>query len=147
MQEMRILASYRNERAESKSSKSYFPVSGEKVSFTAIPTVLLESEVWKSLGIYARRFVDEIIILHARAASAYRHEKKIPTGGNSHWYRVGNFTLGTTPVGRWRYPRTPWTDGRNPSPPTQTAGVREREMPPDSRGEFSDLFKESPLPR
>ena len=66
-QEMRILASYRNERAESKSSKRYFPVPGERVSFTAIPTVLLESEVWKSLGIYARRFIDEIIVLHARA--------------------------------------------------------------------------------
>lgn len=63
--EMRILANYRNARGESK--KSYFPVPKEKVSFIAIPTALLESSIWRSLGIYDRRFVDQILIAHARS--------------------------------------------------------------------------------
>jgi hypothetical protein len=63
--EMRILANYRNARGESK--KSYFPVPKEKVSFVAIATALLESSVWRSLGIYDRRFIDQILIVHARA--------------------------------------------------------------------------------
>src|SRR6516162_11104147 len=62
--EMRILANYRNARGESK--KGYFAVPKEKVSFIAIPTALLESSVWGSLGIYDRRFIDQILIVHAR---------------------------------------------------------------------------------
>jgi hypothetical protein len=63
--EMRILAHYRNARGESK--KSYFPVPKERVSFVAIATALLESSVWRSLGIYDRRFIDQILIVHARS--------------------------------------------------------------------------------
>jgi hypothetical protein len=52
--------------ARGESKKSYFPVQKEKVSFVAIVTALLESSVWRSLGIYDRRFIDQILIVHAR---------------------------------------------------------------------------------
>ena len=52
---MRILASYRNKRAEFK--KTYFLVPAEGVSFCSIPTALLESEVWNALGLNEIRLV------------------------------------------------------------------------------------------
>jgi len=64
LQELRALLGYREKRAEFK--KNYFAIP-EGVSFTPIPTVLLESEIWSTLGIYDRRFIDAIMIAHARA--------------------------------------------------------------------------------
>jgi hypothetical protein len=37
------------------------------VSFTAIPTALFESEIWKSLGLNETRLIIAIVIAHARA--------------------------------------------------------------------------------
>jgi hypothetical protein len=63
---MRALVGYRNKRGEFK--KPYFVVPRDGgVSFCAIPTALLESELWSALGIYEIRFVTAILIAHARA--------------------------------------------------------------------------------
>jgi hypothetical protein len=63
--EMRRLQGFAEKRAEFK--KTYFVVPDERVSWTAIPTALLESDVWKALGINERRFVDAILIVYARS--------------------------------------------------------------------------------
>jgi hypothetical protein len=65
MQEMRALVGFRN--AHAKSKETYFVAPPEGVSFCAIPTALLESAVWKTLGINERRFADAIHVAHPRA--------------------------------------------------------------------------------
>jgi hypothetical protein len=65
MQEMRALVGFGNARAKFK--ETYFVVPPEGVSFCAVPTALLESAVWKTLGINERRFVDAIHVAHSRA--------------------------------------------------------------------------------
>jgi hypothetical protein len=62
--EMQALRGFRNDKAKFK--KSYFVVPEKGVSFSAVPTALLESEVWSVLGIYEIRFVTAILIAHAR---------------------------------------------------------------------------------
>jgi hypothetical protein len=62
--EIRELIGFRSNRAE---FKKLYHVAPKGVSWCAIPTVLLESQVWGTLGIYERRFIDAILIVHARA--------------------------------------------------------------------------------
>ena len=64
LQEIKALAGFRNDKARFK--KPYFVVP-TGVSFSAIPTALLESEVWSALRIYEYRFITAILIAHARA--------------------------------------------------------------------------------
>src|SRR5215467_7329572 len=64
LQEMKALVGFRNDKASFK--KPYFVVP-TGVSFSAIPTALLESEVWSALRIYEYRFITAILIARARA--------------------------------------------------------------------------------
>ena len=64
LQEMKALVGFRNDKASFK--KPYIVVP-KGVSYSAIPTVLLESEVWSALRIYEYRFITAILIAHARA--------------------------------------------------------------------------------
>src|SRR5215469_10478258 len=65
LQEMKALVGFRNDKASFK--KRYFVVQKKGVSFSSIPTALLESEVWNCLRIYEYRFITAILIAHARA--------------------------------------------------------------------------------
>jgi hypothetical protein len=62
LQDMKILAGYRNEKAK---FKTYFVV--PKKGVCTVPTALLESEIWSDLRIYELRFIRALLIVHARA--------------------------------------------------------------------------------